>query len=56
MESVLEIEKTTRAVGTNVEIPGVDRFLNPHTLLFFYTKHMGLQHNTIINHLELMRG
>lgn len=56
MESVLEVEKTTRAPGTNVEIPGIDRFLNPHTLLFFYIKHMGLETKEITNHLELMRG
>jgi hypothetical protein len=56
MESVLELEKPTRSAGNNVEIPGVDRFLNPHTLLFFYVKHMGLPYNTVINHLELTRG
>lgn len=56
MESVLEIEKITRAPGNNVEIPGIDRFLNPHTLLFFYIKHMGLETKEITNHLEIMRG
>jgi hypothetical protein len=56
MESVLKIENTTRAPGNEVEIPGVDRFLNPHTLLFFYIKHMGLETKTILNHCLLMRG
>jgi hypothetical protein len=56
MESVLTIHKTARAAGTNVEIPGVDRFINPHTLLFFYIKHMGLTTKTIQNHCLLIRG
>ena len=55
METVLEIEKPTRTAGTNQEIPGVDRFLNGHTLLFFYIKHMELKTKKIINHVELMR-
>jgi len=55
METVLEIEKTTRAAGTNVEIPGVDRFLNPHTLLFYYIKHVGLETKEIENHCLLIR-
>ncbi len=56
MESVLKIETTTRAPGNEVEIPGIDRFLNPHTLLFFYIKHMGLETKEILNHCLLIRG
>lgn len=44
MEDVLNIEES------------VEKFLNPHTLLFFYIKHMGLPTKEITNHLELIRG
>jgi hypothetical protein len=55
MESVLDIENTTQTAEDKLQIPGVDRFLNPHTLLFFYIKHMGLKTKKIENHCLLIR-
>lgn len=61
MEVILNVEKPISMYWTNefdryMQVPGVTKFLNPHTLLFFYIKHMGLPTKEIINHLELMRG
>jgi hypothetical protein len=44
MEDVLKIDES------------VERFLNPHTLLYGYVQHMGLKTNIIYSHFELMRG
>lgn len=61
MESILNIENPVNIFWDNeidryMQIPGINKFLNPHTLLFFYIKHMGLQTKEITNHLILMRG
>ena len=61
MESVLDIEKPVNIFWDNeidryMQIPGINKFLNPHTLLFYYIQHMGIQTKEILNHCILMRG
>jgi hypothetical protein len=61
IESVLDIEKPVNLFWDNevdryMEAPGINKFLNPHTLLFSYIEHMGIPTKEILNHCILMRG
>jgi hypothetical protein len=56
MESILEIDKRVFRAGDGYGIPGIERFLNPHTLLYLYIEEMKIPNKIITNYCSITRG
>ena len=56
MEAILEIDKRVYRAGDGYGIPGIERFLNPHALLYLYIEEMKIPNKIITNYCSITRG